>query len=454
MKWQDKYKKKLLTPRQAAELVTSDSEVLFPVMDHPKDIMHELAKRYNDLKNVTLTSHWVEDYPFLHPGKYPEMGESFLIKDPMPLMYTRKELGEKRIDYQPTIFGISNGERQDAVPDRGRLYHYKDFFFFKLSPPDNDGMCSFGPRPWFSPSACRTAKVKIAEIDPCLPRVHGEYVHIDEMDFLVEVSQAEATSPEDRFVPMPSEKELEIARAIGSNAASLVKDGDTLEIGVGTAAEAVIEQLVDKNDLGVDTELIFDRTIDLVKRGVITGKNKSVDKGKVVCACMQIFDPDNPEAVKAFDFVTENPDFEFRDISAMCNIPRIASQDNMVAINNLLTVDLNGQGVITHLGPTPISGPGGQVEYCIGSHYSKGGRSIALLNSTALGGKVSRIVPKFEAGTVIMIPMVYLDYIVTEHGIANLNCKSGRERAEALISIAHPDFQPELRQAAKKMFYP
>ncbi len=453
MKWQDKYKDKMITVKQAAELITSGSHVLLPVMDQPKDIGLEIAKRYKELKNVTLTSHWVEDYPFLHPGKQPEMEKAFLIKDPMPLKYTREGIRKKIIDWQPTIFGLSDGNRQ-VCADRGRLYHYKDFFFFKLTPPDSDGYCSFGPHPWFSPSACRTAKVKIAEIDPCLPRVYGEYVNLDEIDYLVEAPQAARLRPEDRFVPMPSAEELEIAKVIGANAASLVNDGDTLEIGVGTVAEAVMDFLADKNELGIDTEVIYVHIIDLVKRGVITGRRKNIDAGKVVSSCLQIYDPDEPGGIQALEFVRENPTFEFRDISTMCNVPRIASQDNMVAINNLLAVDLLGQVVITHIGSTPISGPGGQVEYCIGAHYSRGGRSIATLSSTALEGKVSRIVPKFEAGTVVMIPMVYLDYLVTEHGIVNLDCKSRRERAEALISVAHPDFQPDLRQAAKEMFYP
>lgn len=454
MTWQEKYQSKIISAKKAAGMVTSGSNVLFPVMDQPKDIMEELCKRYKDLNNVTLTSHWIADYPFLHPHDNPRMARSFQIKDPMPLIHTREELRERRLDYQPTVFGLNNGTRQAIDPQRGRLYHYKDFFFFKLTPPDKKGNCSFGPRHWFSPSACRTAKIKIAEIDPRLPRVYGEFVHIDEIDYLIEAPESDKFRLEDPFVPKPSRGELNIARAIGKNAASLVKDGDTLEIGVGTAAEAVIDQLADKNDLGIDTEVIFQETVDLAKRGVITGKRKTQDKGKVVSSCLQVFDSNSDQETKALKFVTDNPSFEFRDISSLCHVPRIASQNNMVAINNLLGIDLQAQGVVTHLGTNPISSPGGQVEFCIGSHYSKGGRSIALLNSTALGGSVSRIVPKFDAGVVITIPMFYLDYVVTEYGITNLNCKSSREKAEALISIAHPNYRQELEVAAKEMFYP
>ena len=453
MKWQDKYKSKLITAKQAAGLITSGSDVLFSMMDQPKDIMLEVAKRHREVENVTLTSHWVEDYPFLHPGQYPEMGKAFRIKDPMTLRTTRDEVRAKRIDWQPTVFGLSNGERQKCA-DRGRLYHYKDVFYFKLTTPDANGLCSFGPYCWYTPNACRTAKIKVAEIDPHLTRVCGEYVNLDEIDYLVEAPELQELRGNDNLGHTPPPEEFEISQVIGANAASLVNDGDTIQIGVGTAAEAIMSFLADKNDLGIDSEVIYSYTIDLVKRGVITGKKKNVDTGKVAAANLQLYGYNTPVSIAALEYVRENPTFLFRDISTQCHVPRIASQDNMVAINNILGVDLLGQVVITHLGSTPITGPGGQVDFCVGAHYSKGGRSVSMLKSTALDGKISRIVPTLEPGTVVMIPMVYLDYLVTEHGIANLDCKSRRERAEAIISVAHPDFRPELRQAAKEMFYP
>ena len=453
MNWQDKYRSKIITAKEAAGLITSGSEVIFAMMDQPKDIMTAVAERYNELENVTMTSHWVEDYPFLHPKQHPEMTKAFRIKDPMTLRSTREGVRDKTIDYQPTIFGLSNGYRQEN-PDRGRLYHYKDFFYFKLTPPDENGRCSFGPHCWYSPSVCRTAKVKVAQIDPNLTWVNGEFVNIDDIDYLVEMPEGGGTVGSELLGQTPPAEEFEISQVIGANAATLVKDGDTLQIGVGTAAEAIRDFLYDKNDLGVDSEVIYSYTIDLVKKGVVTGKNKNMDTGIVTAANLQLYGKNEPASIESLEFVRNNPGFMFRDISTQCNVGRIASQDNMVAINNILTVDLLGQVVVTHIGPTPISGPGGQVDFCIGAHYSKGGRSISMLKSTAVNGTVSRIMPVLEPGTVVMIPMVYLDYLVTEYGIANLDCKSRRERAEAIISVAHPDFRDELREAAKKMFYP
>jgi 4-hydroxybutyrate CoA-transferase len=453
MKWQDKYRDKLITAKEAAGLIKSGSDVIFAMMDQPKDIMVEVCERAGELENVVLTSHWVEDFPFLHPSQHPEMEKAFRIVDPMTLRTTRDEVRNRKIDWQPTVFGLSNGERQECA-DRGRLYHYKDIFYFKLTPPDENGRCSFGPHPWYTPTVCRTARVKVAEIDPRLTWVRGEYVNIDDIDYLVEAPEAGEMRGKEILGMTPPPEEWEIAQVIGANAASLINDGDTVQIGVGTAAEAIMGFMAEKNDLGIDSEVIYSQTIDLVKRGVITGKYKTHDTGIVTAANLQLYGYDNPISIESREYVRDNPAFLFRDISTQCHVPRIAAQDNMVAINNILTVDLLGQVVITHLGPTPITGPGGQVDYCVGAHYSRGGRSISMLKSTALDGKVSRIVPRFEAGTVVMIPMVYLDYLVTEYGIANCDCKSRRERAEAIISVAHPDFRDGLRQAAREMFYP
>lgn len=450
MKWQDKYKDKLLNAEQAARLVNSDSQVLFSMMNQPKDIGLELAKRYKELRNVTITSHWVEDYPFLHPTENPEMAKAFSIQDAFPLRHTRKEVQENRIDWKPTVFGLSDGVRQ-LDEDRGRLYHFKDIFFLKLTPPNDSGYCSFGHQTWFSPSACKTAKIVVAEIDPSIPWVFGEYINVDEIDYLVEAPVGGDAAKGDH-VPTTSVEDWEISQVIGVNTSTLIRDGDTLEIGTGTASEAVMGFLDDKNDLGVDSELTFRQLIDLKRRGVITDNNKNVDCGKSVCSSFRTFGGADGELPEALNFITNNPGFEFRDISYMCNVPRIASQNNMVAINNALAVDLLGQVVVTNIGPTPLGSPGGSLEYCIGAHYSKGGRAIFALQSTALNGKVSRIVPRLDPGAIVTVPMFYMDYLVTEHGIANLDCKNIRERAEALISIAHPDFQPELRKAAKELF--
>ena len=276
---------------------------------------------------------------------------------------------------------------------------------------------------------------------------------MNEIDFLVEPDATAEVVKGGDHVPATSMEDWELSQVIGVNIASLIRDGDTLEIGTGTASEGVISFLDDKNDLGIDSELTFRQLIDLKRQGVITDRRKTLDRGKSVCSSFRTYtgaDSDIPEALR---YITINPAFEFRDISHMCNVPRIAAQDNMVAINNALAVDLLGQIVVTHLGA--VAGrQSRRVARILPRRPLLEGRARAIfaLQSTALNGTVSRIVPRFDAGAVVTVPMFYMDYLVTEHGVANLDCKNARERAEALISVAHPDFQPQLREAAREFF--
>ncbi|MDP6348007.1 MAG: acetyl-CoA hydrolase/transferase C-terminal domain-containing protein, partial [Dehalococcoidia bacterium] len=208
-----------------------------------------------------------------------------------------------------------------------------------------------------------------------------------------------------------------------------------------------------KNNLGVYSELIFPQITQFMAQGIIAGSGGHQGRSKVATSCLWL-NPGDPAARPAVDFINRNRGIGFYDISYMCRVPRIAAHPNMVSINTALAMDLLGQTVLDHIGPTPIAGPGGQVEFSIGSHYSPGGRSITCLLSTARGGTISRIMPQLEPGTISQIPLTYIDYLVTENGVVNLEGKSRRERAEAVISVAHPDFQSDLRRAARLLFWP
>src|SRR5712691_739507 len=203
---------------------------------------------------------------------------------------------------------------------------------------------------------------------------------------------------------------------------------------------------MDKNDLGIHSELMTVTHVELVKRGVANGKYKSMHKDKAVAAMV----------VGAADlqFVDNNPAFELYSVLYTNAIPTIAAQNHQVAVNGTLAIDLTGQAAAESIGPQMYSGIGGQMAFMIGALYSKGGRSILVLPATARQGKVSRIVPFLEPGSTITTPRQYVDYVVTEFGITNLQGKTQRQRAEALIELAHPDFQPELMKQAKKMFWP
>lgn len=448
MKWQEKYAEKVKTPEEAAELIKPGDKVVISMLLHPTSTCMALAKRKEELENVTILSHWGEDYPWFQPG----WESSFQVQSAFITRPTREGHRDRRFDFVPSTFGLSDGLRHKEYL-RGKIYPDADFFILKVTPPNKHGWCSFGHHVWYSYVAAKTAKTVIAEVDPNLIWTYGHQVHVSDLDYLVDGAQPFEVGEIGQVLPTPPADEAEKVQVISAHIAELIRDGDNLEIGTGSPSEGVMEFLGTKNDLGIDSEMMYVQMIDLIKAGNITGKWNNIHPGKHVATCMFTY-PGDPRVPPALDYMDQNPAFELYDVSYICNVPRIASIDNMVSINSAVGIDLNGQAVISHLGPTPISGPGGQVEYNIGAHYSKGGRSFLALLSTARGGTVSRIVPHFEPGTVVLIPNIYVDYLVTEYGVANLDCKSDRERAEAIISVAHPDFQPELRKAARKMFYP
>ena len=239
-------------------------------------------------------------------------------------------------------------------------------------------------------------------------------------------------------------------KAIARNISTLVRDGDTIGIGAGSIGRTLcgLGTFDGKQDLGYHSENIVDGIVQLVKDGVITGKRKNFHQGKVVSNNFGAVSPED------LAYVNGNPTFELYPQEYVLDIRNVAANDNMVAINGALSVDLTGQIASESIGPRMYTGSGGQPEMVIGAMLSKGGRSITMLPSTAVNGSVSRITPYLDPGTIVTIPRNFADYIVTEFGIASLQGKSQRERALELISIAHPDFQAELRKEAYKLFWP
>jgi 4-hydroxybutyrate CoA-transferase len=442
MDWKQKYSDKVISAEEAARLIESGDRVTFPVTDRGSDVGLALCRRAHELKGVTVTNIWHNDYPWFKPG----MEESFIVRELFTTQITRKAVKERRTDWVSMLPGLSSLDFE-GDPMRGRPVSHADVCLVRVTPPDENGYCSFGHLTWTQPVAAAEAKMVIAEVDPTLPWVYGDNIHVSKLDYLVEWKAWPKQGSGARTLPAPGDYEK--AQVIASLATDLMKDGDTIELGVGTIGELIPSFLGTRNDLGMDSEVILEGVINLVQQGVITGKRKNVNKGKVVTTAAALY-----VSQDALNFLHQNPVFEFRDFSYIANLVRIASNDNMVACNSILGVDLLGQVNLDWLNGVPISGTGGNVEYTIGSHYSKGGRSISCLLSTAKENTVSRIVPQFERGNYIEIPMTYLDYLITEYGVVNLSQKSRRQRAEAIISVAHPDFQPELRKAARQLFWP
>jgi acyl-CoA hydrolase len=237
-----------------------------------------------------------------------------------------------------------------------------------------------------------------------------------------------------------------IQRRVGANVASLIPDGATIQTGIGGIPDAVLSCLGDRRDLGIHTEMVSDGVIDLMEAGVLTGERKTLHRGKVVLSFVL-------GSQRLFDFVRENPSFEFQAISYTNDPFVVAQNDKMVAINSALQVDLTGQVCADSLGTKPFSGFGGQVDFIRGAAHSKGGVPIIALPSTAMHGTVSRIVPVLEPGAGVVTSRADVHYVVTEHGIAYLHGKTLGERAEALIAIADPQFRAELEDFAVRSHY-
>src|SRR5919197_817048 len=233
-----------------------------------------------------------------------------------------------------------------------------------------------------------------------------------------------------------------VERQLGAHVAALIRDGDCLQVGGGAVPAAVAECLTDRQDLGIHTELFTDWMVDLIERGCITGARKNIDTGKVVTSFCR-------GTQRLYDFIHKNPLVEFHPIEYTNDPYRIGALDNIVAINAAVQVDLTGQVNSESLGTRQMSGTGGLVDFVRGAARSRGGRSIIALPSTALDGKVSRIVPAFDPGTAVSVLRAEAHWFVTEYGARNLRGMTLRERAQALIEMAHPDFREELTEAAR-----
>ncbi|MFQ5878637.1 MAG: acetyl-CoA hydrolase/transferase family protein [Dehalococcoidia bacterium] len=435
---------KLVTPEEAVARVRPGEVVLWAPFAEPSTLMDSFVRQRERLRG-TVMAHNTPVVPF--PWLDPDFGDYFRIYENFPGVNTREAVRNGWAEYIPWPFGLSRRERA-SIPERRNLYARPDIYLTRITEPDGDGYVSFGTFPWYAQEAVTGARLVIGELDPTLVRTNA-CAHISQMDCLVPAAPA-AKGPR-RALPVTPPEELEVAQVIGSLAAELIHDGDTIQVGTGPASESMVEFLRQRQDLGVHSELIFPSIVELVRDGVITGARKSVDGGKVVTAGLFLH-PDDQQGPEALRFVGDHPDlFDFRSIGYVANVKTVTEQENIVAVNNVLACDLTGQVVVNNLGTTPIGGIGGNFDFTVGAHYAKGGRSIHCLMSTAKGGTLSRIVPQHPGGAVVSIPRTMVDYLVTEYGVVNLEGRSLRERARAIIAVAHPDFRGELEAAARKL---
>ena len=345
---------------------------------------------------------------------------------------TRKAVAEGRADYTPVYLSELPSLFQSR---RIRI----DAALIQVTPPDRHGYVSLGVSVDVTKAAVEAAGLVIAEVNPNMPRTLGDsFIAVDRIDALVEHS-----SPVIEFTPPVPD---EVAERIGRNIGKLVGDGSTIQIGIGAIPNAAVHALKDKRELGVHTEMFSDWLLELVRSGAVTNREKTLHRGKVIASfCMG--------SRALYDFVDNNPMVAFHP-SEYTNDPFVIGQnENMVAINTALEIDLTGQICSDSIGHQFYSGIGGQVDFVRGAARSRGGKPIIAIQSTARNGAVSRIVPQLSPGAGVVTTRASARYVVSEWGYADLHGKTIRERAMALINIAHPKFRKELLEAAKRLHY-
>lgn len=435
--WRDEYKSKLTTPEEAIKVVKADDSVAFGYGMEPLTLGLALLNRGVEVEGVKVfVPAPGRDFAWYDPG----WESTFQVEVAHILPIVQQAIADRRCDYiiGTIVWTHESGVRQEP-----------DVLITQLSPPDEHGYCSFGASVWNKKQAIREAKVVLAEVNKNFIRTYGDnFIHISEIDYFVEHTPTGrmpgSTDMLGRKAAGPGEREKKIAQHV----ASVIKDGDCLEIGVGGTAEWLVNlgAFDDKRDLGWHSENTVPGIVGLIQKGIMTGVRKNIHTGKMVAtAC-------GGSSKEDMDFINMNPLFELYSSDYVLDPRTISAHDNQVAINSCLQIDLTGQIAAESIGSRMISGTGGQLAFAIGANLSKGGRNITVLTSTTQDGKVSRIVAGFAPSTIVTVPRTMADIIITEYGVAKLKGKTQHQRAEELINIAHPDFRAELKKEAEKLF--
>ncbi len=421
MRFLEQYRQKVTSAERAVELVRSGDRVYIHAgCAEPETLVKALMGRAPELKDVEIV-HMMT----LGRADYidPEYRGSFRHNAMFIGSNVRQAIAEGHADYTPIFLGeIENLFLSGEMPI--------DVAFVQVSPPDHQGYMSLGVSVDCTLTAARCARCVIAEVNPQMPRTHGDsFLHVSRIAAFVE-----STHPILELPPVPYS---DLQRRIAENVASLIPNGATLQLGIGGIPDAVLSCLGQHRDLGIHSEMVSDGIIPLIENGVINGEKKTLLKGKVVAGFVL-------GTEKLFRFIDDNPFFDFRTIQFVNDPYTIARNDRMVAINSALQVDLTGQVSSDSIGTRPYSGFGGQVDFLRGAARSKGGKPIIAISSTAKQGTLSRIKPVLDPGAGVVTSRGDVHYVVTEYGVAYLHGKTLRQRAEALIAIAHPKFRDEL----------
>lgn len=428
--WPTLYGQRIVTLERALEAVRRGSKVfLATACAEPKFLVQGLLDRADQLHDVQLL-HFITlgDAPYTDQRFDTRFRHNAFFVGPA----TRDAINQGRADYTPVFISEIPGLfRRGIVPI--------DVALIQVSPPDAHGFVSLGISVDIVKAAVESARVVIAQVNRAMPRTMGDsFVHISKIHHLVEQDNPLMEFRYPRLSPL----EEQVAR----NVARLIHDGDTIHVGIGHIPYGVLSFLKDRKDLGVHTEMVSDEFVELIQSGCITGERKTLHQGKIVCSfCVG--------SRRIYDYVHENPLFLFLPADRVYSPLVIAQNHNMVSIVSAQEVDLSGQVCSESRGFHFYSGIGGRLDFVRGAAMSQGGRSIVALSSTTENESSSRIVPYLQEGAGVVATRGDVKYVVTEYGIAYLHGKSIRERAMALINIAHPKFRKELLEEAKRRSY-
>jgi len=428
--WRELYKSKIKSVTQAIKIIESGTRIFIGTgCGQPQLLVEELVSGNNNIQDAEI-------YHLLTQGNAPYIQEEYCSKFRTCSFFlapnVRQGIVSGRGDYTPIFLSeIPSLFKRGTIP--------LDVALIQTSPPDKNGYLSLGISVDIVKSAVENSLMVIAEVNEKMPRTLGDsFISVDMVDVIVE-SDRDILEYQ---VPEPDEN----VDAIAKNVASLIGDGATVEVGIGNIPQTVLTYLHDKNDIGIHTEMFNDAIIPLIEEGIINGKRKTINRGKVTASFCY-------GTRKLYDYIHENQMFEFRP-SEYVNDPFVISQhNNMVAINVALEIDMTGQVCSDSIGYDFYSGIGGQVDFNRGAARAKNGKAIITLPSTAKNGTISRIVPKLTEGAGVVTTRGDVHYVVTEYGIAYLFGKSIRERVLALAEIAHPDFRNEILREAKARNY-
>jgi len=427
MSWKDEYRRKKMSCMEAVQCIQSGMRVyIHPGCAEPEALVEALTVRAPFVKNVEVVH-------LMMTGRAdyiaPQMEGHFRHNAMFIGGNVRQAINEGRADYTPIFLS----EVEDLF-ESGQMPI--DVALVQVSPPDAHGFCSLGVGVDATLTAARCAKLVIAQVNDQMPRTFGDcFIHMNDIDIVVEVSRP--------LCELKPHEITDVHHAIGKHISRLIEDGSTLQLGIGGIPDAVLLELTNHHNLGVQTEMLSDSAIPLIESGVINGNHKSIHRGKIILSFVL-------GSKKLFDYVNNNPIFEFHPNKYTNDPWVIAQNDKMVAVNSALQVDITGQVCADSIGTFFYSGIGGQVDFIRGAAHSKGGKPIIAIPATAKNETISRIVPMLDPGAGVVTSRGAVHYVVTEFGVAYLHGRTIRQRAEALIEIAHPKFRDELYAYCEK----